>query len=56
MVVTREYSSETEERVLKEAREYLREGVDIKVNLFPDIPNNPLSGKFQEVISEITIN
>lgn len=56
LVVTDDYNFETEARVLKEVKEYLGEDVVIKVNLFSDIPNNPLSGKFQEVISEVTAN
>jgi phenylacetate-CoA ligase len=56
LVVIDDYDSETEALLLKEVREYLGDKVDIIVNLFPDIPNNPLSGKFQEVISEITVS
>ena len=54
LVVTPEYNKNIEEKATFEVRNFLGEHVDISIKLLPDIPNNPVSGKFQEVICKIT--
>jgi hypothetical protein len=53
MVVGDNYSDEVEKRAMQAIQRQV--GAQMKVNLkiVPEIPTNPNSGKFQEVISKI---
>ena len=54
LVVSEGYGKEVEAKVLKEAREFMGPKSVISVHIVPDIPRNPNSGKYQEVVCRIT--
>jgi len=47
------YSMNTQNRVTEEIRKILGQEMDIHINVVPEIPRNPNSGKYQEVICRI---
>ena len=53
MVVTDGFGPADRERAVAETRKFMGEAVQVKVNLVADIPRNPRSGKYQEVICRI---
>ena len=56
MVVTDAFGPADRERAIDETRKYMGETVQVKVNLVADIPRNPRSGKYQEVICKLNMN
>jgi len=53
LVVTPEYSEAIERRVLEEVRQYMGSESTVTIRIVPDIPRNPNSGKYQEVICRV---
>ena len=53
LVVTENFSKEIEEKVIYQMRSYMGEGIKINIKIVPEIPRNPISGKYQEVICKI---
>jgi len=47
------YTSETEAKILFELRQFMGESMAINLNIVSDIPRNPHSGKYQEVICRV---
>lgn len=54
LVVTDEFSEETQQKAINEMREYMGHQIKINVKIVPEIPRNPVSGKFQEVVCKIS--
>jgi phenylacetate-CoA ligase len=50
------FSSEIEKKIIRETRRFMGEEVGVNVNTVPQIPRNPNSGKFQEVICKIKLS
>jgi phenylacetate-CoA ligase len=48
------FGATDEQRVRDETRHYMGDGTAIQIRLVPEIPRNPRSGKFQEVICRVT--
>jgi len=53
LVVTDEYNKRIEQRVIKEMKDFMGQETKINVKILPEIPRNPLSGKYQEVICKL---
>ncbi len=53
LIVTDGYNKTTEEKVLAEIRGLMGEESKINIKLVKEIPRNPVSGKYQEVICKI---
>lgn len=54
LVVSYEYNQETQKRAIQEIREYMGDEIKINLKVVPEIPRNPVSGKFQEVVCKIS--
>jgi phenylacetate-CoA ligase len=53
LVVTEEFSKEIEKKAIQEITLYMGPGTRINMKIVPEIPRNPLSGKYQEVICKV---
>jgi phenylacetate-CoA ligase len=53
LVVTEGYSKEIEKKAIHEMTSYMGQGIRINIRKVPEIPRNPLSGKYQEVICKV---
>jgi len=53
VVVADKFIEEHKAKAVKRMGEYLGEGVKVNVRVVSEIPRNPISGKFQEVISKV---
>ena len=53
LVVTEKYNKEIETKALHEMRKYMGNEIRISVRIVSEIPRNPSSGKFQEVICRV---
>lgn len=51
--VAQSYNEAVEKKALSEIQTYMGERVKVNVRAVPEIPRNPISGKFQEVICKI---
>ena len=54
VVVTAEYSDEIENESMRQVRELVGRDIKVHFNLVSEIPRNPQSGKYREVISRIS--
>jgi len=53
LVVTEEYSKEIEKKAVYELSTYMGKETKVNLQIVPEIPRNPVSGKYQEVICKI---
>jgi phenylacetate-CoA ligase len=53
LVVAPGYDKSLERQIVQEVRKYMGDESEIAIHLLPDIPRNPRSGKFQQVICQI---
>jgi phenylacetate-CoA ligase len=53
LIATADYSHEMERDVVRQVRDLMGDGIEIKVRRVAELPRNPRSGKFQEVICRI---
>jgi phenylacetate-CoA ligase len=54
LVVTPQYDRCSERQVLEEVRKYMGSDAQIAVNILPEIPRNPRSGKYQQIICRVS--
>jgi phenylacetate-CoA ligase len=54
LVVTPEYDEDMEQQVLHQVKKYIGNQAEIFIHLVPEIPRNPRSGKYQQVICRLS--
>jgi phenylacetate-coenzyme A ligase PaaK-like adenylate-forming protein len=53
LVVSDDYNADVERKIISEMYGFFTEHINIHIKLVSEIPRNPVSGKFQEVICKI---